>query len=84
MMEVRIMMSADAGIKLARQGLNINTIPISSLHKHLLAFDREITMEHISRQLSENLNSRAAYMSESLGLRDAENAAAKRIADEGI
>ena len=72
MMEVRIMMSADAGIKLARQGLNINTIPISSLHKHLLAFDREITMEHISRQLSENLNSRAAYMSESLGLRDAE------------
>ena len=79
MMEVRIMMSADAGIKLARQGLNINTIPISSLHKHLLAFDREITMEHISRQLSENLNSRAAYMSESLGLRDAENAAAKEL-----
>jgi len=79
MMEVRIMMSVDAGIKLARQGLNVNTIPISSLHKHLLAFDREITMEHISKQLAENLNSRAAYMSENLGLRDLENSAAKEL-----
>jgi hypothetical protein len=59
--EIQILMTAEAGYNLAKNGLDINTVPITTLHENLLAYDKEIFMEELGDQLAHDIDSDEVY-----------------------
>jgi hypothetical protein len=59
--EIQILMTAEAGYNLEKNGLDINTVPITTLHENLLAYDKEIFMEELGDQLAHDIDSDEVY-----------------------
>lgn len=71
LLEIQILMTASSGMHLAREGVSITAISISTLHKQLMAYDRECVMEKISRQLADDVDSERIDYIQSLDTRRA-------------
>jgi hypothetical protein len=54
-------MTAEAGYNLEKNGLDINTVPITTLHENLLAYDKEIFMEELGDQLAHDIDGDEVY-----------------------
>ena len=54
-------MTAETGISLVKSGVDINHVSIGTLHKHLLALDKENVFEQIGEQLSRDIDSEEFY-----------------------
>lgn len=61
LLEIQILMTAEAGINIEKNGLNINTVSITTLHEHLLAYDKEIFMDELGKQLAHDIDSDELY-----------------------
>ena len=61
LLEIQILMTAEAGINIEKNGLNINTLSITTLHEHLLAYDKEIFMDELGKQLAHDIDSDELY-----------------------
>ena len=61
LLEIQILMTAEAGINIEKNGLNINTVSITTLHQHLLAYDKEIFMDELGKQLAHDIDSDELY-----------------------
>lgn len=61
LLEIQILMTAEAGINIEKNGLNINTVSIATLHEHLLAYDKEIFMDELGKQLAHDIDSDELY-----------------------
>lgn len=59
--EIQILMTAEAGVSLVRDGLDINTASIATLHEHLLDYDREAFMDELGEQLAHDIDGDVAY-----------------------
>ncbi len=60
-LQIQILMTSQAGLNLEKNGLDINTVPITTLHKNLLALDKEIFMEELGGQLAHDIDADEAY-----------------------
>lgn len=61
LLEIQILMTAEAGIHLEKTGLSINTLAIPTLHRHLLAYDKEMFMDRIGNQLAHDIDGEELY-----------------------
>lgn len=68
LLEVQIMLTSKSGMFLARQGVSITGISISTLHKQLVAYERENVMEKIAAQLAQDIDSDAVRDTYNLSL----------------
>lgn len=61
LLQIQILMTAETGVSLVKSGVDINQIFIGTLHKHLLALDKENVFEQIGEQLSRDIDSDEFY-----------------------
>lgn len=61
LLQIQILMTAETGVSLVKSGVDINQVSIGTLHKHLLALDKENVFEQIGEQLSRDIDSDEFY-----------------------
>lgn len=61
LLQIQILMTAKTGVSLVKSGVDINQVSIGTLHKHLLALDKENVFEQIGEQLSRDIDSDEFY-----------------------
>ena len=61
LLQIQILMTAETGVSLVKSGVDINHVSIGTLHKHLLALDKENVFEQIGEQLSRDIDSEEFY-----------------------
>lgn len=61
LLQIQILMTAETGVSLVKSGVDINQVSIGTLHKHLLALDKENVFEQIGEQLSRDIDSEEFY-----------------------
>lgn len=69
LLQIQILMTAETGVSLVKSGVDINQVSIGTLHKHLLALDKENVFEQIGEQLSRDIDSDEFY-STTLSIRE--------------
>ena len=61
LLQIQILMTAETGVSLVKSGVDINQVSIGTLHKHLLALDKENVFDQIGEQLSRDIDSDEFY-----------------------